>query len=72
MHHGSPIGTSFHSIIPVMHKPLLPDAVHGSEAGLKKNNDITLMLCPYNPSSLWVNCSLIPHVPVPDPGCPVI
>ena len=33
-----------HSIVPVMHRLLRLDAVHGSEAGLKKNNDITFNL----------------------------
>ena len=37
-----------------------------------KLDDITLMLCPYNPSNPLANCSLIRHVPVPSFGCPVV
>ena len=61
-----------HSIVPVIHRLLRLDAVHGSEAGLKKNNDITLMLCPYNPSNPLANYSPIRHVPAPSFGCPVV
>ena len=72
LHHDLPSVTSFHSIVPVMHRLLRLDAVHGSEADQKKNTDIILMLYPYNPSNSLANCLLIRHVPVPSFGCPVV